>query len=52
MKNKGNLAPKVHEVPAEIEQFVAREKLATMGIQIDSLSAEQTKYLSDWEQGT
>ncbi len=52
VKNKGNLAPKVHEVPAEIEQFVAREKLATMGIQIDSLSAEQTKYLSDWEQGT
>jgi adenosylhomocysteinase len=52
VKNKGKLAPKVHEVPTEIEQFVAREKLATMGIQIDSLSAEQTKYLSDWEQGT
>ena len=42
----------VHAVPAEIDQEVARLKLAAMAVQIDTLTAEQVDYLSSWEQGT
>jgi len=42
----------VYPVPAEIDQEVARLKLASMDITIDELTAEQRKYLSSWEQGT
>jgi len=52
IKNAGRLEPKVHQVPAEIEEWIARIKLETMGIRIDSLTAEQKEYLSSWEQGT
>jgi adenosylhomocysteinase len=46
------LAVKVHEVPIEIEEEVAAVKLASMGIKIDTLTAEQKKYLESWESGT
>ena len=52
VKNKGKLKPAVHEVPIEIENYVAREKLASMGITIDTLTKEQKAYLSGWEHGT
>jgi adenosylhomocysteinase len=52
LQNKGKLANKVHTLPAEIEQFVARHKLASMGIAIDELTASQKQYMSAWEQGT
>jgi len=43
---------KVHEVPRDIEEEVATLKLAAMGIKIDSLSAEQKRYLTSWQTGT
>jgi len=46
------MAPGVHEVPEEIDAEVARLKLDSLGVQIDSLTAEQAHYLSSWEQGT
>jgi adenosylhomocysteinase len=50
---KSNSLPvKVHNVPIEIEDEVASYKLAAMGIRVDSLSAEQKKYLASWESGT
>jgi adenosylhomocysteinase len=52
VRNKGKLGNVVHDVPLEIEQYVAREKLASMGITIDTLTPEQQKYLSGWEHGT
>jgi adenosylhomocysteinase len=52
IKNKGKLAAKVHPVPRELEDYIANHKLASMGIKIDSLNAEQQKYMSGWEQGT
>ncbi len=52
VKNKGKLSPKVHTVPQEVEDIVSRTKLASMGIEIDELTAEQKKYMSGWEQGT
>jgi len=42
----------VHAVPAEIDQEVARLKLAAMAVRIDTLTAQQVDYLSSWEQGT
>ncbi|MFH2123893.1 MAG: adenosylhomocysteinase [Pseudomonadota bacterium] len=50
--NKGRLEPEVHPVPGEIDREIARMKLAAMGIRIDTLTEEQEKYLSSWQEGT
>jgi len=50
--NKGRLQVRVHSVPAEIDEWVARLKLRSMGIRIEKLTVEQKKYLSSWEMGT
>jgi adenosylhomocysteinase len=42
----------VHGVPEEIDREVARLKLESLGVEIDSLSEEQRRYLHSWEQGT
>lgn len=47
-----NLENKVYTVPTEIDQEIARMKLAAMDIEIDQLTAEQEKYLNSWEGGT
>jgi adenosylhomocysteinase len=47
-----SLKPNVYTVPAEIDQEVARLKLAAMGVAIDTLTPEQEKYLASWEEGT
>jgi adenosylhomocysteinase len=52
IRNKGKLKPAVHTVPVEVEQYVARHKLESMGVRIDDLTADQKKYMSGWEQGT
>jgi adenosylhomocysteinase len=52
VKNKGDLEIKVHRVPEKIDKEVARLKLKAMGVVIDTLTAEQRKYLSSWEEGT
>lgn len=49
---QGKLANAVHGVPPEIDQEVARLKLAAMQITIDQLSAEQQRYLASWQEGT
>jgi adenosylhomocysteinase len=49
---KKPLAKDVYPVPEAIDQQIAREKLAAMGIDIDPLTAEQKKYLASWELGT
>jgi adenosylhomocysteinase len=52
VKNRGKLEIKVHDVPEEIDQEVARLKLKAMGVAIDTLTREQRKYLASWEEGT
>ena len=52
VKNSSRLEPKVYSVPEEIDKQVARLKLNSMGIDIDSLTPEQKEYLTSWEQGT
>ena len=46
------LSPGVHDVPQDIDQTVARLKLASMGIELDTLTAEQQRYLTSWDEGT
>ncbi len=52
VKNGRRLEPRVYDVPKAVEDWVARLKLASMGIQIDSLTPEQKVYLSSWNIGT
>jgi len=52
VNNYADLTPQVYEVPEDIDKEVARLKLHAMGIQIDTLTAEQVAYLNSWEQGT
>ena len=51
-KNHDTLAVAVHDVPLDIDQEVARLKLRAMGVNIDTLTEEQKRYLSSWEAGT
>jgi adenosylhomocysteinase len=52
VQNAGSLERKVYPVPEEIDNEIARLKLATMGIDIDRLTEEQAKYLASWDEGT
>ena len=52
VKNRGKLETKVYPVPEEIDKQVARLKLDSMGIDIDTLTPEQEKYLHSWQEGT
>ncbi len=47
-----SLPPGVHGVPKEIDTEVARLKLASMEIEIDTLTPDQEDYLSSWRQGS
>ncbi|MFH1359922.1 MAG: adenosylhomocysteinase [Candidatus Omnitrophota bacterium] len=51
-KNYEKLEKKVYCVPEKIDRMIAKLKLECLGIKIDTLTAEQTKYLSSWEIGT
>ncbi len=42
----------VHPVPRDIDEEIARLKLASMGVSIDTLSEEQQRYLTSWQAGT
>jgi adenosylhomocysteinase len=48
----GELQPHVYEVPAELDDEVARLTLAALGVEIDTLDDAQRAYLTTWEQGT
>jgi adenosylhomocysteinase len=48
LENGGALANKVHSVPTEIDNMVAKLKLASFGIEIDELTEEQERYLHSW----
>lgn len=52
IKRKGELEPGVHNLPEEVDIEIAGLKLCALGISFDTLSPEQTEYLSSWETGT
>ncbi|GAQ94604.1 adenosylhomocysteinase [Thermodesulfovibrio aggregans] len=51
-KNAKKLEKKVYSVPEEIDREIARLKLESMGIRIDTLTKEQYEYLHSWQMGT
>lgn len=52
VKYGAKLEKRVYSVPEEIDKEIARLKLHAMGIEIDTLTEEQLRYLSSWEEGT
>jgi adenosylhomocysteinase len=48
----GELSATVHDVPLDIDQEVAKLKLAALGVEIDVLTDQQRTYLTSWQQGT
>lgn len=47
-KHAAELENKVYDVPAEIDDEVARVKLETLGVTIDTLTDEQLAYMNSW----
>jgi adenosylhomocysteinase len=47
-----SLERRVYPVPREIDEEIARLKLETMGVSIDTLTEEQARYLASWDEGT
>ncbi len=52
VKNKDNLKPQVYKLPDDVDNTVAELQLNAMNIKKDTLTEEQTKYLSSWQEGT
>lgn len=51
-QNQDNFENRVYDVPESIDETVAQLKLEAFGVEIDTLTAEQEKYLNSWEMGT
>lgn len=52
IKHAGELQKKVYGVPEDIDREIARLKLETMNVDIDTLTEEQIRYLNSWQEGT
>lgn len=52
VKNRGKLAPKVYDVPQEVDEEIAHLKLKALKVGIDTLTPKQRKYLGSWQVGT
>jgi len=52
VEHRGTLEKKVYRVPHAIDAEIARLKLRSMGVTVDTLTEEQRKYLESWEMGT
>ena len=52
VRNAHTLEKKVYPVPREVDETVARLKLDSMGIEVDTLTKEQSDYLGSWQEGT
>ncbi len=52
LKNKGKLQNKLYTLPREVDVQIAKIKLESMGVKIDTLTDEQFEYLNSWKSGT
>jgi len=52
VKNGKNLKAGVHDVPTEIDEYIALLKLQSVGGAIDILTPEQIEYMHSWSHGT
>ena len=50
--NAKTLENDVYTIPEAIDKEIARLKLASMNVEIDTLTAEQSQYLNSWQEGT
>lgn len=46
------MEPDCYDVPNDIDNNIARLKLKTLGVSIDTLTEEQAAYLNSWQMGT
>ncbi len=51
-KKGRELSNEVHPVPSQVDEEIARLKLLSMGLKVETLTPEQERYLSSWELGT
>lgn len=51
-KHADEMDPDCYDVPADIDNAIARLKLETLGVAIDTLTPEQAAYLNSWQMGT
>lgn len=49
VKNKGKLENKLYTLPHEVDVNIAKIKLESMGLEIDTLTAEQEEYIKTWD---
>jgi adenosylhomocysteinase len=52
LSQRGKLETRVYDVPRDIDREIARVKLDTMSVEIDTLTPAQAEYLSSWTVGT
>jgi adenosylhomocysteinase len=52
VKHHKRLSNQVYSVPEDIDKNIARLKLKSLGVSIDTLTEEQKRYLASWEMGT
>jgi len=52
IKECKNLQKNVYTIPEHMDMEIARLKLDSMGIKIDTLTQEQERYLVSWQEGT
>ncbi|MBI2330484.1 adenosylhomocysteinase [Candidatus Daviesbacteria bacterium] len=52
VQNQDKLEAGVYTIPQELDDMIAKLKLESLGIKIDTLTAEQKKYLTSWHEGT
>jgi adenosylhomocysteinase len=52
VKHRDTLEPGLHSIPEAVDKEIARLKLVAMGLDIDSLTAEQEIYINSWTVGT
>ncbi|MGC8555604.1 MAG: adenosylhomocysteinase [Conexivisphaera sp.] len=48
VRNRGRLERRVHALPAELDEEVARRKLRIEGVNLEALTDEQRRYLESW----
>jgi adenosylhomocysteinase len=47
-KNAAKMQPGLHTIPAEIDDLIARTKLASLGVEPEELTEEQIAYQKSW----
>lgn len=52
IRNIANMESEVYTIPADVDMEIARLKLVAMGVNIDTLTAQQEEYLNQWQEGT